>query len=317
MIPDSKKTVIPIHEAGLILLPIIYFDIFSYPLTFDEIYEFSPNTPLTKDRLKLLIETLVDANYLYQYGHYYSISTNSDFIIQREENTRRALHIMPMARRMTKIISWFPFVRAVLISGSLSKNVIAPDGDIDYFIITGRGRLWVTRTLLVLFKKIFLLNSHKYFCINYFIDDTHLEIEEKNIYTATEIATLLPLYGMRPYLEFYAANQWISNFYPNVSPRSPLPLMSPDVNRVKLFFEYLLKGKLGDYLNKKLMEITLRYWHRKFKAYDPASFENAFKSTSGISKHHPLNFQAKVLEAYKARIRIFEQNHKVTLDAKF
>ena len=41
----------------------------------DEIYEFSPNTPLTKDRLKLLIETLVDANYLYQYGHYYSIST--------------------------------------------------------------------------------------------------------------------------------------------------------------------------------------------------------------------------------------------------
>lgn len=134
---------------------------------------------MTKDRLKLLIETLVDANYLYQYGHYYSISTNTDFIIQREENTRRALQIMPMARRMTKIISWFPFVRAVLISGSLSKNVITPDGDIDYFIITGRGRLWVTRTLLVLFKKIFLLNSHKYFCINYFIDDTHLEIEEK------------------------------------------------------------------------------------------------------------------------------------------
>ena len=89
------------------------------------------------------------------------------------------------------------------ISGSLSKGYYDDDGDIDFFIITSPKRLWIARTFLILYKKIFLLNSRKYFCVNYFISSNALEIEEKNIFTATELTTLLPMFGNGSFHKFY------------------------------------------------------------------------------------------------------------------
>src|SRR5690606_3777846 len=93
-----------------------------------------------------------------------------------------------IARKKAKLISQFPFVRGVMASGSLSKGYADEKSDIDFFIITIPNRLWIARTLLVLYKRIFLLNSHKFFCVNYFVDEKHLGIEEKNLFTATELA---------------------------------------------------------------------------------------------------------------------------------
>lgn len=317
MISNLKDTLKLNHDLVHILLPCIYFDIFSYPLTFDEIVEFSQHASLPKDRLKVFIEELVRAKYLYQTGAYYMIRNAPEMITQREENHQRAIRIMPKASRMSRIISRFPYVRAVFVSGSLSKGVLSSDGDIDYFIITHQDRLWVARTLLILYKKIFLMNSHKYFCLNYFIDDKHLKIEENNIYTATEIATLLPLYGYQHYLDFYHANAWVGFAFPNSSKRGPEQLIPFKTNPIKNLCEYVLKGQVGDFLNHKFMELTVGYWRRKFKSLDPVSFERAFKSTTYVSKHHPLDFQEKVLQTYKDRIRTFEEIHKVTLDAQY
>ena len=82
--------------------------------------------------------------------------------------------------------------------------------DLDFFIITKPNRLWIARMLLALYQKIVLLNSHKYFCVNYFVDEHHLAIEEKNLYTATELSTLIPLYGKEYYPQLMMANHWIN-----------------------------------------------------------------------------------------------------------
>lgn len=317
MISNSKDTVQLNQELGSILLSVIYFDIFAYPLTLDEIFFFSQYKSLTKDRLKVIIAELVRDKFLFYVDGYYMIQNAPGMVSQRMENQQRAARAMPKAEQMSRIISSFPYVRAVFISGSLSKNVLREEGDIDYFIITDQGRLWVTRTLLILFKKVFLLNSHKYFCVNYFVDDQHLEIEEKNIYTATEIATLLPMYGYPSYLDFFTANQWITRYFPYVIQRSNEQVIPPRGNGIRMLLEYILKGKAGNYLNRLFMGITVRYWRRKFKSMDEETFALAFKSTSGISKHHPLNFQSRVIELYNARIRTFEEIHKVTLNARY
>ncbi|MEZ5195381.1 MAG: hypothetical protein R2764_02960 [Bacteroidales bacterium] len=86
---------------------------------------------------------------------------------------------MLKAKRFSTFISNFPYVRGISLSGSLSKGYIGDDPDIDYFIITKENRLWLSCTMLIAFKKIFLFNSCKYFCVNYFIDTNNLEIEEK------------------------------------------------------------------------------------------------------------------------------------------
>jgi hypothetical protein len=78
----------------------------------------------------------------------------------------------------------------------LSKNFADERADIDYFVVTKANRLWIARTLMHLFKKLtFLVGKQHYFCMNYFVDEEALTIQEKNLFTAVEVATLIPVCG--------------------------------------------------------------------------------------------------------------------------
>ena len=124
--------------------------------------------------------------------------------------------LCPKLIKVSRKIAKFPYVKGVCLSGALSKGFYDDDGDFDFFIITKPNRLWIARTILVLYKKIFLLNSKKYFCVNYFISTDKLEISEQNLFTATEIATLIPLYGTDTFKEFLEAkNPWAAPYFPN------------------------------------------------------------------------------------------------------
>jgi predicted nucleotidyltransferase len=117
---------------------------------------------------------------------------------------------------LAQLLIKFPYVRGIGISGSLSKNFADENSDIDLFIITKKNRLWIARTLMHLFKKLtFLVNKQHYYCMNYYIDEQQLEIVEKNIYTAIEVVTLIPLQGDGAFASFYSANAWTKDYLPN------------------------------------------------------------------------------------------------------
>lgn len=204
---------------------------------------------------------------------------------------------------MARFIARFPYIRAVFVSGSLSKHSMKPDSDVDFFLITTPGRLWLARTLLVLFKKIFLFNSHKYFCVNYFIDTQHLEIEEQNLFTATEIVTLLPMYGGDWYQAFCRENQWAWRQYPHATLRPVHDVPGSARSWFKRNAEWLLGGAFGDWLDSRAMHLTVRFWRKKFSHLDDSTFNVALKSRRHVSKHHPLYFQKKVLEHLSVRMQ--------------
>jgi hypothetical protein len=208
-----------------------------------------------------------------------------------------------VAQRMARLIAAFPYIRGVFVSGSLSKHSMRPDSDIDFFLITHPERLWLARTLLVVFKKIFLLNSHKYFCVNYFVDTQHLEIEEKNQFTATEVITLLPLYGQEWYHAFCRKNPWAWRQFPNMPQRSVQTVPQHRRSWFKRSVEWTFNGRLGDWLDRQAMRVTLMFWKRKFKHFDHQTFNVALKSRRYVSKHHPLYFQEKVLKHLERRMQ--------------
>ncbi|WP_211213917.1 hypothetical protein [Lewinella cohaerens] len=297
-----------------VLMPLLYFEIFSYPLTFDEILHFCQDQNCQPEALKKSIQEGIEKGYIFQHEQFYLCQNKPAWVKKRKEHNHRATRYLSRAYKMAQIIRRFPYVRAVFLSGALSKNVMPKDGDIDYFIVTQTGRLWISRTLLVLFKKIFLLNSHKYFCVNYFVDEEHLEIEEKNLFTAMETVTLVPLHNPEIYRQFYAVNDWAQQYFPN-SPMRPLEKTIP----VKKSFlqnsmESLLNGKMGDRIDLYCMRTTLGHWKKKFSNFDSDKFDNALKSRSYVSKHHPQDFQNKVLTAYEERIQTFEHHHQIQLD---
>ncbi|MDC3229474.1 nucleotidyltransferase domain-containing protein, partial [Flavobacteriaceae bacterium] len=258
-----------------------------------------------------LIE-LVNDDIIYKIDDFYLTENNETLIKRRLEGNKMAKNIYQKALTVSRLISKFPYVECVGISGSLSKGYYDDDGDIDFFIITSPKRLWIARTFLILYKKIFLLNSRKYFCVNYFISSNALEIEEKNIFTATELTTLLPMFGNGSFHKFYEKNKWVENYLPNKTVTEGLSKLNlvkkPTVTKIT---EYFLDSKIGDWLDAAFLRITYHKWKIKFNHLEERQFNVAMKSTKNISKHHPLNFQRKVIDRLNDRYDELREKHNI------
>ncbi len=290
---------------------LLYFEIFRFPLTQNELWSFSKFN--SKSEFADSLKDLVERGYIQKENGFYSLSSPTLQISERQAGEKRAKSMWRKACRRARFIQKFPFVRAVFISGSISKGVVAPDGDVDFFIITKPGRLWLSRTLLALYKKVFLLGSHRYFCINYFIDYDFLKIEEQNLFTATEMATLIPMTGNMDLIsKFFERNAWILDYYPNFVVSKPL-FQSTTHKRRKSFTEKCLDIIGASVLEKFSLWITTSFWKMKFKEMPDKDFQTAMKSNEHVSKHHPLQFQKRVLKAFSDKISNFENTNGLKL----
>jgi len=296
-----------------LLKPLLYFSLFRYPLTEEEIFDFSEIK--SKDQVKNELDRLVEDKVIFNIDGFYLCENDKSLIKRRLAGNKMAEDINTKADKVSKFISKFPYVEGVGISGSLSKGYYDEDGDIDFFIITAPNRLWIARTFLILYKKLFLLNSKKYFCVNYFISANSLEIDEKNRFTATELVTLMPMYGNGSFHEFYKQNTWVHSFLPNKSISEGLVKMNsvekPSFTRIT---ENILDTKLGEKLDQLFLKITYKKWKMKFSDLEERQFNVALKSTKNISKHHPLNFQRKVIERLNVKYDEYRENHNIHLE---
>ncbi|HAW20714.1 MAG TPA: nucleotidyltransferase [Flavobacteriales bacterium] len=300
-------------EERAVLKTLLYFDIFNYPLKPSEIHQFAP-IKMSPINVVPCLNFMSNCGLIQQLGSYYSVKNDQELVTRRELGNKSAKGLMNRARRMSKFISRFPFVRGVYISGSLSKGFIDEEGDIDFFIITKPGRLWIARSLLIAFKKVFLLNSKKYFCVNYFIDTDHLEIPDKNIFTATEVRTLLPMYNLKLYEDFVAANGWAEAYLPNYKPQDTDSVIRQQSYLIKGVVETILRWGIGNWFDERLMKATMRRWKAKFSHFTDEYFEHALRSRKYVSKHNPQNFQKKVLDALEEKEVAYKKDHSIQFE---
>jgi len=269
-----------------------YFGVFQYPLTLDEIYNLSGKSH-NKQVLKEVLCSLEEEGIIGSENDFYFWGNNKESINKRQEGEQRASHLLPKAFRIGKLISRFPFVKFVGISGSLSKGFARPDADFDYFIITDNNTLWISRTILHCFKKLtFLVGLQHWFCMNYFIDCNHLEIEEKNIFTQMELMTLIPVNNLNLYAYLLLKN--------NIPNSHKMPFSIPTTDFVQGYERVFHKerNKWLKPINLLLMKITDWKWKRKWKAANipESEYKICFKTTPYVSKNHPRNYQKQILE---------------------
>mgnify|MGYP000877726963 CR=1 FL=1 len=294
-------TIVEYDKKEKILAVLKYFAIFRYPLKTEEIIGHC-SVACSQSEIGTLLEELLQQKSAFFCKGYYANSPNiADWVQEREQANSLAQEKILSAARVARFIFAFPFVEFVGISGSLSKGVADSKSDFDFFILTSPERLWIARSILHAFKKLtFLVGAQHRLCMNYFMDVSHPELEEKNIFTAVELSSMLPVCGLKVYEQFMRKNEWIKSILPNTY--TPF-IQTPVIKDKPVLFRLMELPFLpfAGWLNKKLMKLTDTKWRKKWarKNYPPEDYELAFRTTLYQSKNHPANHQKRTLEILK------------------
>lgn len=285
-----------------ILRTLAYYDLFDYPLTAVEIERYC-DLPVDDHRVVLRRLAALKSRQVVgeEDGFWFLAEREAEIVSRRIAMERRGLELWEVAERFARLMRHVPFIRAVMISGQLSRYVADRRSDIDYFIVTRPGRLWIARTILVLLRRTLLLNDRTFFCTNFFVTTDNLEIDERNIYAACETASVKPIWNRALHREFMASNQWITEFYPNHSPAPELFISGiPDrPSRLQRLLERLLPSGLADRLDRRLMLKTREHWRRKFPEMNRAVRNRSMRSTPTESRAHAGDYAPRVLTGYR------------------
>ena len=283
-----------------ILATIAYFNMFDYPLKKNEIFLFLGHNDDFNEFERALNHLTVES-VIFKWGEFYSLHNNPSLASRRQLGFDKATIMLKKAEKAARLISAFPFIQGVAVSGSLSKYFADDKTDVDFFIITTSNRLWVARTFLHIFKKFtYLFEMQDLFCMNYFIDEAEPVILEKNIFTATEIATIMPLRGVSAFDTFFKSNNWTRTFLPNKSVYHT-PVREPKKTWLRYIIEQVLDNRFGDSLDNYLMKLTAKSW--KSKTLSNKRNSKGILMSMHVGKHfskpNPDVFQKRLLQRYE------------------
>jgi hypothetical protein len=282
---------------------VAYVDLFDYPLTAVEIHRYLDGVPATaREVAKRLIGSPALADCLIHKEGFFCLPEREEIIEIRHDRRLRAQQLWPEAVRYGRIIAQLPFVRMVAVTGSLAMNNVSDDADIDYFVVTENGRLWLTRALVIAIVRL-AARRGIILCPNYFVAESALTLPEHNIYTAREIVQMVPLFGHEVYVQLRQHNCWASQFMPNADgpPLVQIPEPQP-ADWPQTLAELPLRTPLGGWLEQWEQRRKIE----KLQKQQNGSGESLF--TAVICKGHFQAHQQRTLTAYERRLKSSIEN---------
>lgn len=314
MIEGLRSTIS--KEQLEIIRAALYFDVFKYPLTQEELFECTAIIT-SRETFSHEISQLISSGILKKEGDFILINDlSTENITRRKLGNEGASQIMPTAYKYSQIIASFPFVEGVCLSGALSKKYYDEHGDLDFFIITKPNRLWLCRTFLILRYKLLPKHKKKFWCTNYFISSDDMVLPDINSFTATELAFLIPSVNYATYKKLLESNSWYQYHFPNKPLASEQDCLPVTQNVLKTITEFLLSGKLGNWIDNKLLNYTLHHWQKKYPELASEDFELQFRSQKNVCKRHTKGFQNKVLNTWFQKQKEFEQQFNISFQDK-
>jgi len=206
------------HELA-IARSVVYASLFDYPLTLDELHR-TLECPLTPRQIAATYARSATLSAIVEERDgFFFLAGHADLIAERRRREARSRAFLDRHARMLRWICALPFTRLVALSGSLAHLNLEPEGDLDLFIITRGPRVWtVTLAVLLLTRA---LGRRRVVCANFIIADTHLSLDQQDLFTANQVVGLKPLSGADALDEFVAANPFVVRCYPNAARPHP------------------------------------------------------------------------------------------------
>src|SRR3989344_7602912 len=184
----------------------------------------------------------------------YFLPSRESLVDARKLRYRTSLVRFRKARKYLFWLKFFPYLRAVGISGSQALFNSNPSSDIDLFVLTSKNRIWLARFLVSFYFQIFGQRRHgehiqDRFCLNHYLCEDLEITEDRNLYTAVEYASLIPVLGTEEFARFWQKNRWINDFLHDPLFERNNIFFNFKFSEAQKFFEIILDFTIGPLLN--------------------------------------------------------------------
>ncbi|MDP1833611.1 MAG: hypothetical protein Q8L11_01600 [Candidatus Moranbacteria bacterium] len=313
-----------------ILTTLVYYDVMDYPMTSFEVWKYLTRTSNLnqptgqqalggdsgnqneKYSLSEVIKELdgdgVRKN-IAEYRGYYFLKGREKLVEQRIGRNKIAESKFKIARRVAWWLRFVPFMRGIALTGRLAMKNTESKSDLDFLIVLKKGRIFTGRALVTLL--VHILGKRRYgskianrVCLNYFITDKSLEINLKDIFSASEYHFITPIFGRKTFKKFQIKNGWLKKYKIHYQP--------DEVANLKLLKDgkfAKMTRKIGEKLFKiDFIERHLRDWQLRRIAADPRTHKpgSMIIATDESLVFLPDPQSPKVFEKFQERLASLE-----------
>ncbi len=206
-----------------------------------------------------------------------------------------AARLRRRATRVARVLHHVPFVRGIMLTGSVAAGAAPPDADVDLLVIVATERVG---TVFALLAPVSRLLGRRLFCPNFYLCEQALTFETQDVYVGHELGQTVPLAGDAVALR--RANTWVEQMFPNLPPAEPVATRRRGV--LQTLLELPLQGRLGIAVEGRARRLAASRLEAHYRGDVPADVSLALQRGLAL-RFHASGVEHSVPERYHARRR--------------
>ncbi len=209
-----------------IIFTLAYFGTINYPLTIFELWRNLIQIDKKRQKhsfyeVKQALEDKQLFSKISQKDGMVFLKGNEAFVEERLRANKFSITKLKKLKFWAKIFGLVPYVRGVFLTGTLSMKNAKQSSDWDVLMVLAKNRIWLGRLFLSITLQIIGKRRHgnkvsERFCLNHYITENGLILEEQNEFSANFVSNSMPILGGAIYKKFLQMNEfWIQSIKPN------------------------------------------------------------------------------------------------------
>ncbi len=275
--PDVRELVTSLETA--ILVTVAYYDVFDRPLTARAIARKLCGWRADEAAVRAeLAESPLLQRTLESTDGWFVLAGRVGLIPQFAARAPTRRQKWRRAEGFAAAAQYVPFMRGIIVGGSLAIGAVRPQSDIDLVCLTAERRLWTARLCAVILRVAWNQRRRKPLLTpkQDKIDLLHMmsvdapEAQRRSLYTAALLRDGLVLHDEASVAHRYAAaNGWVREYWPGFGKlrRAERPVLAhPILRRLRGSVEWALSGRLGDGVEY----LIYRWWSARWRRHWPS-----------------------------------------------
>ncbi len=256
-----------------ILATLAYYDQFNRPLTAQEITQRLIGWQANEAQITAALAhspllrrcVVVEGGYCHLAGRMDLVSRYEALAGARAQKWRRI-------ERFSRVIASMPFVRCILVGGSLANGSATPGSDLDLIVLTAEGRLWLARTVISALRRVWNLfhrrplrtSKQDRIDLLFMASPAGFTSPHQSLYAAILLRNAIVAYDEAGVAEqYHAANPWVQGYCPSlVTLRRKEVRLSGWALRAKRAVESISSGPPGAAVERMLYASWPAHWEK-------------------------------------------------------